>query len=95
MATRQASESLLHHRSDRTESHAAGSTFCPETSAATNLARLLVILFATHLFLDAATLDQLTETANGFLDRLTITNGQLNHPRLLGNYGSSRLVPPS
>jgi hypothetical protein len=58
---------------------AAGATFGAKAGATAGLARLLVILFATHFLLDTAALNQLTEPTDGLLNRLTVPNVQLNH----------------
>jgi hypothetical protein len=44
---------------------------------------LLVILTATHLFLNAAPLNELAETTHRLLDRFTLTQRQFDHSFLL------------
>lgn len=45
-----------------------GTTFRAQTDPTINLARLLVEFATTHFLLNAATLDELTETTNGVLN---------------------------
>ena len=65
--------------SDAEKAIALRTPFCPETGTAAGLARLLEELASPHLFLDAAALDQLAETANRLLNALPFTNRELDH----------------
>lgn len=60
-----------------------GAAFSTATCAATNIAGFLVIFAATHLFFDSRMLDQLAESLNSILNRLVLTQTQLNHKLLL------------
>jgi hypothetical protein len=60
-----------------------GSTFRPTAISSIDFARLFVELSATHLALHAAVLHELTEPADRVLNRLTLTQPQLNHLILL------------
>jgi hypothetical protein len=57
----------------------AGATFRSEAGTTFDLARFLVIFSAPHFFLDAATFHEFSEAADGFLDRLFVTNDQSDH----------------
>lgn len=56
-----------------------GTALRTETGAATGFARLFVVFLAAHFLLDAAALNQLTETTDCFLNRFLVPNSQLNH----------------
>lgn len=56
-----------------------GFAFGTATGAATAFAGLFVEFAATHFLLDAAVLDQLTKPTNRFLNRLSLTQTQLDH----------------
>jgi hypothetical protein len=58
---------------------AAGAALGTQAGAASGFAWLFVILAPSHLFLDAASLDQFSEAADCLLDRLAIPNVQLDH----------------
>jgi hypothetical protein len=61
------------------EAIATGATLGAKACAAAGLARLLVELANANFFLDAATLNQLPESPDGFLRRLFVTQSQLDH----------------
>ena len=63
----------------RQEAFAARSAFGAEASSALDLAGLLVEFANPHFFLDTASLDELTEAADGLLGRFLVTESQLNH----------------
>ena len=50
-----------------------------QTGTTAGLAGLLVVFPAAHFFLDAAPLDQFAEPADRFLNRLAVSDVQLNH----------------
>lgn len=56
-----------------------GASFGPQSGAAPRIARLFVILFAAHFFLDAAAFNQLSETANRLLNRFAFTYLEFDH----------------
>lgn len=58
---------------------AACTTLRAEPATTLDLTGLLVVLAATHLFLDAAALYQFSESPYRFLNRFAITYQQLNH----------------
>src|SRR5438552_18517347 len=57
-----------HHGAARRQ--AAGAAFGPQTCSALRFAGLFVILFPSHLLLDAAAFDELATSTHGFLDGL-------------------------
>ena len=57
----------------------AGAAFSAETGTTATIARLLVILLATHFLLNPTTFHQLPKTTYSVLNRLFIANTQLNH----------------
>jgi hypothetical protein len=63
----------------RKEFIAAGAALSSQAGAALDFAGLLVELANPHLFLDPASLDELSEAANGLLGRFFVTQCQLNH----------------
>lgn len=73
------------------EERATSATFRTEAGATASLARLLIVFFATHLFLDAATLNELTKTTNCFLNRFFVSNGQLYHK---SSFAADRIPSP-
>ena len=70
---------LFGHYAAYAITNATGAALRTQTGSATDLARLLVVFLTTHFFLDAATLDQLSEATDGLLNRFTITHVQLDH----------------
>jgi len=61
----------------------AGTAFRPKSGATLDLAGLLVVLTATHLFFNAAAFDQFAKAANRLLDRLAFAQRQFDHSFLL------------
>ena len=61
-----------------------GTTLSSQASPALDVARLFIILPATNFFLQPTSHDQLAESTDRFLDRLAISNVNLNHIASLG-----------
>ena len=65
--------------SDAQQAIPLGAAFGAETGTALCFARLFEELAATHLFFDAAALDQFTEAANRFLNAFPLADSELDH----------------
>jgi hypothetical protein len=61
------------------EAIASRATLSPQASPALGFAGLLVEFANSHLFLDAASLDQLPKAPNRFLSRLFVSQRQFDH----------------
>ena len=62
---------------------ATGTALGTQAGTPFDFARLLIILPATHLFLDSASLHQLAKTTHRLLNRLPLTQRQFDHSLLL------------
>jgi len=65
------------------EPQEAGSAFGSTAGSTALIARLFVILAASHLFLDTSVLNQLSEAFHGVRNRFMLSQTQFDHKTLL------------